>query len=70
MPWDVEEGATGGGTDPAEIARELLRHVADASDDRLRLILGEDAPAQLATVMRRREAEYRRDRRYAAEADR
>lgn len=70
VPWETEEGVTGGGTDPVEIARQLLRHVVDASDDRLRLILGEDAPGQLAEVMRRRDADYRRDPRYALAADR
>lgn len=62
VPWPSEPEATGGGADPADIAHALVRHV-DGSDagGRLRLLLGSDAPGQVATVLRQRCAEYRRD---------
>lgn len=68
VPWDSEPGSTGGGTSPAEIAARLLRHVDDPADDRLRVLLGDDAPAQVAAALSRRIADYERDERYVAAA--
>ncbi|RYB95359.1 SDR family NAD(P)-dependent oxidoreductase [Nocardioides oleivorans] len=66
VPWESEPGATGGGCDPAVVADALLAHVADHSDDRLRVLLGDDAPGQVATVLRARHEDYARDPRYVA----
>ena len=69
VPWPSEPGATGGGTSPREIAEELLRHVEAPSDGRLRLLVGDDAPGQVAEVLRRRLDEYALDPRFAAAED-
>lgn len=66
VPWPTTPGATGGGTDPAEVARHVLAHVADAADDRLRVLVGDDAPGQVAAALAMRREDYRRDPRYAA----
>lgn len=68
VPWSSEPGSTGGGSDPAEIAERLMRHIADPGDDRLRVLLGDDAPAQVAAVLRRRRIEYEGDERFVAAA--
>lgn len=64
VPWEAEPGSTGGGTDPAEIARALVQHVDRADDGPLRILLGDDAPEQVAEVLRRRRAEYALDPQY------
>ncbi|MCP3426342.1 SDR family NAD(P)-dependent oxidoreductase [Rothia sp. AR01] len=69
VPWLSEPGATGGGTAPREIAEELLRHVEAPSDGRLRLLVGDDAPGQVAAVLRRRLDEYALDPRFATAED-
>lgn len=69
VPWEAEPGATGGGTSPAEIARRLLEHIGSPEPGPLRLLLGEDAPEQVAAAMTQRDQDYRRDARYAAAAD-
>ncbi|AOW94030.1 short-chain dehydrogenase/reductase [Rhodococcus sp. WMMA185] len=66
VPWESEAGATGGGADPADIARELLQHVVAPADDRLRILLGSDAPSQVAAVIQQRQTEYNLDPRYSA----
>lgn len=69
VPWETEPGATGGGTPPAEIARHLLKHIESSESGPLRLLLGDDAPAQVAAAMSQREQDYRRDARFVAAAD-
>lgn len=64
VPWGAE--GTGGGTDPAVIAAAIVEHVKDSSDERLRVMLGDDAPAMVATALRRRLDDYRRDPRFVA----
>lgn len=64
VPWGVE--GTGGGTDPAVIAAAIVEHVTDPSDERLRVLLGDDAPAMVATALKRRLDDYRRDPRFVA----
>jgi len=61
VPWESEPGATGGGTAPAEIADRLVRHIASPGPGPLRLVLGDDAPAQIAAAMRRRQQDYADD---------
>ncbi|AQP49898.1 hypothetical protein BW733_02685 [Tessaracoccus flavescens] len=39
----------------------ILAHVADRADGRLRLVVGDDAPAQLEAVLEARIEDYRRD---------
>ncbi len=64
-PWATE--GTGGGMPPESAARVLLQHVADPTDDRLRLLVGDDAPGQVATALTQRITDYARDRRFPAE---
>jgi NAD(P)-dependent dehydrogenase (short-subunit alcohol dehydrogenase family) len=59
VPWPP--GGTGGGTSPDAIAGAILAHVADASDRRLRLLVGEDAPAQVRAALEKRIEDYRLD---------
>lgn len=60
VPWQAAEGATGGGTSPAEAATAILAHV-DAPEGPLRLLVGDDAPGQVAAVLEQRRADYARD---------
>jgi len=64
VPWGAE--GTGGGTDPAAIAAAIVEHVKDPHDERLRVLLGDDAPAMVTTAMQRRMDDYRRDPRFVA----
>ncbi len=64
VPWPwVAEAATAGGTAPAAAAAELLRFVADP-DDRLRVLIGDDAPSQVQAALATRLTDYRRDPRF------
>lgn len=58
VPWPADPDATGGGTAPQVIAARLVDHVAQERSGPLRLVLGEDAPAQIATVLSSRTREY------------
>lgn len=58
VPWTSESGATGGGTSPDVIAAMLVDHVAQRESRPLRLVLGDDAPAQIATVLDLRQQDY------------
>lgn len=60
VPWPSGDGGTGGGADPSEIAERLYAHLSSATPGPLRLVLGEDAPAQIGTVLEARIREYRR----------
>lgn len=61
VPWLSEPGATGGGTSPTDVAQILLDHIdapsAPSGTDRLRLLVGDDAPGQVAAVLHRRHEE-------------
>lgn len=64
VPWPVERGSTGGGTAPDEAAAAILHHVVDPADERLRLLVGDDAPDQVAAVLAGRRRDYGRDPRF------
>ncbi|TPW72889.1 SDR family NAD(P)-dependent oxidoreductase [Schumannella sp. 10F1B-5-1] len=66
VPWPVEGEATGGGTPTADAADAILEHVADSADERLRLLIGDDAPGQVAAALGLRLDDYRRDPRFVA----
>ena len=55
IPWEAE--GPGGGTSPEAAAATILTHLA-STDDRLRLLVGEDAPGQVAEALRRRGDSY------------
>lgn len=63
VPWPTPTANTGGGTSPADAAAAILRHVEEP-DSRLRLLVGDDAPGQVATVMGMRCEDYNRDPRF------
>lgn len=62
VPWPAE--APGGGTSPTVAAAAILRHVADADDTRLRLLIGDDAPPQVLAALNLRHVDYGHDARY------
>lgn len=65
VPWP-SDGGTGGGTAPEAVAAALLAHVADAdAESPLRLLVGDDAPGQVAAALRMRLADYGGDPRFA-----
>lgn len=65
VPWPGN--STGGGTSPTEIAAAVLAHVADPSDRRLRLLVGEDAPGQVHAALEKRMTDYELDPRWPAD---
>jgi NAD(P)-dependent dehydrogenase (short-subunit alcohol dehydrogenase family) len=62
VPWATS--GTGGGTSPDAAAAAVLQHVHDGTDQRLRVLVGDDAPAAVATALSRRLEDYRRDPRF------
>jgi len=67
VPWP-NDGGTGGGTSVTDAAAAILAHIADPIDERLRLLVGDDAPGQVAEALARRGADYKRDPRFARDA--
>jgi len=67
VPWP-SDGGTGGGTSPEDAAAAILAHIADSTDERLRLLVGDDAPGQVAEALARRRTDYERDARFARNA--
>ncbi|PXA68238.1 SDR family NAD(P)-dependent oxidoreductase [Cryobacterium arcticum] len=68
VPWP-ESDEPGTGTPARAAAAAILRHVADPADTRLRLLVGEDAPGQVAAALAARRLDYRRDTRFEAAED-
>lgn len=69
VPWP-SAGGTGGGTLAQVAAAAILCHVADPEDPRLRLLVGDDAPAQVLAALELRRGDYQRDPRFVAAAAR
>lgn len=59
VPWEAE--GIGGGTSPEDAAAAILAHVADPADERRRLLVGDDAPGQVAAALAMRREDYERD---------
>ncbi len=59
VPWATS--GTGGGANPEDVAAAVLQHVNDATDHRLRVLVGDDAPTAVAAALSRRLEDYRRD---------
>jgi hypothetical protein len=53
-----------GGTTPKDAASAILAHVAAQDDQRLQVLLGDDAPAQVRAALDLRHQDYARDPRY------
>lgn len=64
VPWP--SSGTGGGASPAAIATAVLAHVADQSDRRLRILVGDDAPGQVRAALDKRIADYDLDPRWSS----
>lgn len=67
VPW--ETAGTGGGTSPQQVAAAVLAHVDDPQDTRLRLLVGDDAPAAVATALAARRDDYALDPAFVAAED-
>jgi NAD(P)-dependent dehydrogenase (short-subunit alcohol dehydrogenase family) len=62
VPWPATE--TSGGTSPEDVAAEILAHAGNLDDPRLRLVIGDDAPAQVEAALKLRHEDYERDPRF------
>jgi len=62
-PAEQTESAASG-LSPSEAAMAILAHVADPGDTRRRVLLGEDAPGQVAAALDARLTDYERDPRF------
>lgn len=65
VPWPVQEKSSGG-IAPEDAASAILQRVAAADDQRLRVLIGDDAPAQVHAALDRRRQDYARDPRFPA----
>ena len=63
VPWP-STGESTGGTNPDDAADAIFRHIHDGGDDRLRVLIGDDAPEQVHAALARRRDEYARDPRF------
>lgn len=62
VPWP--QGESAGGTTPEDAATAILTRVAAADEQRLRVLVGEDAPAQVRAALDLRRDDYARDPRF------
>jgi len=62
VPWPA--GESGGGTTPEQAAAAILARVAEADDPRLRVLVGDDAPSQVAAALEVRQRDYALDPRF------
>lgn len=63
VPWPA--GGPTGGTPPQEAAEAIFERVCGDVDDRLRVLVGDDAPAQVRVALDLRRSDYARDPRFA-----
>src|SRR5690625_823352 len=61
VPWPQPQGESMGGTPPADAATAILAHVASQDDQRLRVLIGDDAPEQVHAALDLRHQDYARD---------
>lgn len=66
VPWPSEAGTTGGGTSPHEVVELLFEHIIRPGTGPLRLVIGDDAPSQIATVLDARLHDYLSQENYLA----
>ncbi|TQO19906.1 NADP-dependent 3-hydroxy acid dehydrogenase YdfG [Rhodoglobus vestalii] len=62
VPWPKSE--PGNGTTPESAASAILARVSATKDPRLRVLVGDDAPAQVRAALDLRQEDYARDSRY------
>ncbi|MFK3835347.1 SDR family NAD(P)-dependent oxidoreductase [Microbacterium sp. NPDC087868] len=63
VPWPPNADSAGG-TSTEEAAAAILEHVARSEDQRLRVLVGDDAPEQVHAAWERRRLDYARDPRF------
>lgn len=68
VPWEATAG-TGGGTAAAVAAAAIIDRIADKSDHRIRVLIGDDAPAHVRAALALRQVEYDADPRFPAPVD-
>ncbi|WP_314452408.1 SDR family NAD(P)-dependent oxidoreductase [uncultured Microbacterium sp.] len=66
VPWPAT-GESTGGTHPDEAADAIFRRVCDDDDERMRVLVGDDAPGQVRAALALRQQDYARDPRFAAD---
>lgn len=64
VPWPREDSA--GGTPPEQAAAAIIAHFSRTDDERLRLLVGDDAPEQVGMALKLRLDDYGRDPRFPA----
>lgn len=64
VPWPQTESSDG--MTPEDAATAILARVASTDDNRLRILVGDDAPAQVRAALDLRHEDYSRDSRYAS----
>ena len=64
IPWPASDEPAGG-TSAEDAAAVILAHIADLADDRLRLLVGDDATGQVAEALARRRSDYEKDPRFS-----
>lgn len=62
VPWPA--GESSGGTTPEDAAAAILARVAAPHDTRLRVLIGDDAPGQVAAALELRRQDYALDPRF------
>lgn len=65
VPWPLSSEPMGD-TTPHDAATAILERVAADDDQRLRVLIGNDAPGQVAEALDRRQRDYALDPRYSA----
>lgn len=63
VPWPAT-GESTGGTNPDDAADAIIRSIRDEGDDRLRVLVGDDAPGQVHAALAQRREDYARDPRF------
>jgi len=72
VPWPAtdedtaDDADSGTGTSAADAAAAILARVSDPTDERLRILVGDDAPGQVRAALDIRLADYARDPRFDA----
>ncbi|NKF30688.1 SDR family NAD(P)-dependent oxidoreductase, partial [Pseudomonas sp. BGM005] len=64
VPWPQADGGEAGGTAAESAAAEIIARVAASDDSRLRVLIGDDSPAQVAAALDLRRQDYARDPRF------
>lgn len=65
IPWP--HGESGGGMTPEDAATAILARIEATDDKRLRVLVGDDAPAQVRAALDLRHKDYALDPRFSAE---